>query len=72
MDGFVGGIVALLALVFVLWLYIFLPASMATSRGRSALGWVVLTLMFSPIITVIALLVLGPTVETVLARERAK
>jgi hypothetical protein len=69
MDVVVVGVVAL-ALIF--WLYIWLPASMAADRGRSSLGWVLLTIFFSPLITIIALLVLGPTVETALARMRRK
>lgn len=62
----------LLALAFTFWLYIWLPASMAADRGRSSLGWVFLTIIFSPIITIIALLVLGPTVEMALARMQKK
>lgn len=52
---------AVVVLIFVLWLYFWLPASMAAKRGRSALGWVILTFIFSPLVTIIALLVLGPT-----------
>ncbi|WP_165899106.1 hypothetical protein [Rhodovulum steppense] len=63
----IGGV---LVFCLALWLYILLPASMATDRGRSAVGWVCLTLIFSPFLTIIALLVLGPTVETTLARFR--
>lgn len=70
MDGTAGGIGVLLMLAFVFWLYIWLPASMAADRGRSSVGWVILTIVFSPFITIIALLVLGPTVETALARLR--
>lgn len=42
-----------------LWLYIFLPVSMAKKRGRSALGWVLLFLIISPLWGVILLLILG-------------
>lgn len=56
-----------LGLYLVGWLYFWLPASMAEDRGRSAFGWVILTLFLSPVVTIIALLVLGPTVETAVA-----
>ncbi|WP_114287736.1 hypothetical protein [Candidatus Halocynthiibacter alkanivorans] len=68
MDGIVGFVWVSLILIILGWLYIFLPASMAAERGRSAFGWVLLTLFISPFFTIIALLVLGPTVETALAR----
>ena len=42
-----------------LWLYIFLPVSMARKRGRSALGWVLLFWIISPLWGVILLLILG-------------
>ncbi|TQD33262.1 hypothetical protein FKW81_14770 [Rhodobacter capsulatus] len=70
MDGTAGGIGVILILAFIFWLYIWLPASMAADRGRSSVGWVILTLLFSPFITIIALMVLGPTVEMALARMR--
>lgn len=52
-------IIGLAALFFVLWIYILLPAEMATKRGRSAFGWVVLSLFFSPILACLLLLLLG-------------
>ena len=52
-------IIGLAALFFVLWIYILLPAGMATKRGRSAFGWVVLRLLFSPILACLLLLLLG-------------
>ena len=52
-------IFGLAALFFVLWIYILLPAGMATKRGRSAFGWVVLSLLFSPILACLLLLLLG-------------
>jgi hypothetical protein len=56
-----------LLLLFAIWIYIWLPASMASRRGRSAIGWVLLSLIFSPLLSIIALLVLGRTVEATLA-----
>lgn len=70
MEGVGGFVVALVALSFAFWLYIWLPGSMAVYRGRSPVGWVILTLVFSPFISIIALLVLGPTFE--LASEEAR
>ncbi|NPD21431.1 hypothetical protein [Alterinioella nitratireducens] len=52
-------IIGLAALYVVLWIYILLPAGMATKRGRSAFGWVVLSLIFSPILACLLLLLLG-------------
>jgi hypothetical protein len=52
-------IIGLAALFFILWIYILLPAGMATNRGRSAFGWVVLSLLFSPILACLLLLLLG-------------
>lgn len=68
MDG--GGLFVIFAVVF--WFCIWLPASMAASRGRSVVGWLFLTLVFSPVFTILALLVLGPTVRQVLREERRK
>ena len=65
---------ALLALTVFLCLYLVLPAWMAARRGRSPLGWILMTLLLSPLVTVIALLVLGPTARQTFAdmarRER--
>ena len=43
-------IIGLAALFIVLWIYILLPAGMATKRDHSAIGWVILSLLFSPIL----------------------
>lgn len=53
------GIAALIAIIFVIWLYIVVPAQMAGRRDRSTVGWVLISLIFSPIVAIIALLVLG-------------
>ncbi|MCW9042318.1 MAG: hypothetical protein OQK05_03145 [Pseudopelagicola sp.] len=52
-------VVLLAALVFVLWLYIILPAGMATARGRSAVIWVLISLVGSPLLAILLLLALG-------------
>ena len=62
------GIIVLIALVglFVLWLFwVRIPAQMARERGRSALGWVLLTWMLTPLWTIILLLTLGDSDEKI-------
>ncbi|MAO26230.1 MAG: hypothetical protein CMN19_01985 [Roseovarius sp.] len=49
----------LISLVFIIWLAIFLPASMARTRGRSAVLWVLVSLFLSPLLAILLLLVLG-------------
>ncbi|SEL29733.1 hypothetical protein [Pacificibacter marinus] len=65
------GAASLVGIVLFLWLIVYvcvlLPMSMAAARGRSRLGWLLLTLLFSPFISIIALMVLGPTAELVIA-----
>lgn len=68
MDGGSGGVLIgviffLLILWVTLWLYIFLPADMARQRGRSAVGWVLFSLICSPILAIFLLLVLGRSRE---------
>jgi RsiW-degrading membrane proteinase PrsW (M82 family) len=49
----------LISLVFIIWLAILLPASMARTRGRSAVLWVLVSLFLSPLLAILLLLVLG-------------
>lgn len=56
-DGMI--VFGLAALALVIWLYIFLPAGMAERRGRSQLGWVILSLLFSPVLACLLLALLG-------------
>ena len=68
------GLIVFLAIaaVFVLWLFwVRIPAQMARKRGRSALGWVLLTWVLSPIWTIILLLIAGDSSEKI-AREMAE
>lgn len=58
-DALLPILLGLFALYIVVWLYILLPAGMATSRGRSAIGWVLMSLIFSPILACLLLLLLG-------------
>ncbi|GHC33331.1 hypothetical protein GCM10007291_37940 [Gemmobacter nanjingensis] len=59
MEGLVALLFGLVALWFTLWLFILLPARMAEARGRSAIGWVIVSLFFSPILAVLLLWMLG-------------
>lgn len=52
-------LVGLVTLYVVVWIFILLPAGMATSRGRSAFGWVLVSLLISPILACLLLLMLG-------------
>lgn len=56
---------AIAALVMFWYFWVRLPAQMARNRGRSALGWVLLTWILSPIWTVILLLIVGDSNEKV-------
>lgn len=57
-------IIVLVAILVVLWLFwIHIPASMARNRGRSALGWVLLAWILSPLWIIIILLILGDSKE---------
>jgi len=49
----------LASLYFMFWLFILLPAGMATNRGRSAVGWVMVSVLFSPILACLLLWLLG-------------
>ena len=59
-----ASIIVLVAILVVLWLFwIHIPASMARNRGRSALGWVLLAWVLSPLWIIIILLILGDSKE---------
>ena len=45
--------------------YLWLPAHMASNRGRSSFGWIVLTFMTTPVTTIILLLALGDSDEKI-------
>ncbi|MCF6317406.1 MAG: hypothetical protein L3J30_14280 [Marinosulfonomonas sp.] len=58
-EGALQIVLGLLVLYLVIWFFILLPARMANERGRSAFGWVVLSLLFSPILALLLLWLLG-------------
>ncbi|MGA0543244.1 hypothetical protein [Neotabrizicola sp. VNH66] len=59
MEGIFALLFGLAALWFTLWLFILLPARMAEARGRSAIAWVLLSLIFSPFFSIFFLWLLG-------------
>lgn len=56
---------AILALLFLWYFWVRLPAQMARKRGRSALGWVLLFWIISPFWGVILLLIVGDSQEKI-------
>ena len=58
-DEALAAVFIIVGVFFAFWLYILLPANMAAARGRSAFGWVVLSLLFSPILACLLLMLLG-------------
>ncbi|PTX49132.1 hypothetical protein IQ03_04829 [Gemmobacter caeni] len=64
MSNFAGGVIVVLLLIFNVWLYFFVPASMATERGRSPVAWVIVGLLLTPFAAIIALVFLGGTPGT--------
>lgn len=58
-------LLGLLGLFFVWLFYVRIPAKMARTRGRSALGWVLLTWILSPLWTIILLLIIGDSAEKI-------
>ena len=58
-EGLFFMIFGLAALYFTLWIFILLPARMAETRGRSAFGWVFISIFFSTILLCLFLMFLG-------------
>ena len=66
MTGESISIIAIIsALRLILWLYVFLPAKMARKRGRSAIGWVLLFWIISPLWGIIVLFALGDSKQKI-------
>lgn len=59
MEGLFSLLFGVVAIWFVLWLWILLPARMAEARGRSAVAWVLLSFIFSPFFSIFFLFLLG-------------
>ena len=58
-------IAVLVALTFLYIFWVHIPAKMARKRGRSALGWVLLTWLLQPLWTIILLAILGDSPEKI-------
>jgi O-antigen/teichoic acid export membrane protein len=56
---------AIVALLFLWYFWVRLPAQMARKRGRSAVGWVLLFWFLSPLWGAILLLVVGDSQEKI-------
>lgn len=52
-------LIGLLAIWLVIYIFVLLPMKMAKTRERSPFGWVLISLLFSPLVAIIGLLVLG-------------
>ena len=52
-------VLIIFAFVVVFWIYVLLPMGMAGRLGRSRFGWLLVSLIFSPLAAVILLLLLG-------------
>ena len=65
MDESAIWIVCIIALIigYIFWIHI--PANMARNRGRSALGWVLLTWILQPLWTIVLLAILGDSSEKI-------
>lgn len=58
-------IALIIALSIIYGLYIFLPRKMARDRGRSAIGWVLVFWIVSPLWGIIFLLILGDSKQKI-------
>jgi hypothetical protein len=59
LDGFILVIAYGAMLWLIVWFVIFLPARMAKKRNRSAVIWVLFSIILSPLVAVVLLLLLG-------------
>ena len=57
------GIIGTIIVTWIFWIH--LPIKMARNRGRSALGWVLIFWVTSPLVGIILLLVLGDSKEKI-------
>jgi hypothetical protein len=53
-------VVGVLSLWFLIWLCILLPYRMAEARGRDGYVWVAVSIIGSPFLAIILLLIAGP------------
>ncbi|WP_390914819.1 hypothetical protein [Pseudosulfitobacter sp. SM2401] len=60
METFFIIAITLAIFAFLIWLCIFVPLKMARNRNRSGLGWVLISVLVSPLVAIVALLAMGP------------
>lgn len=58
-DSLVTLLFALTALYLIFWIAVSVPAGMARARGRSAVVWVLISLILSPLVAIFLLWLLG-------------
>ncbi|MEQ5826099.1 hypothetical protein J3456_01870 [Sulfitobacter sp. NFXS29] len=59
MEELLSIVIVLVAVVFVLWIYILLPSDMAKTRGRSQVFWVLVSLLLTPLLAIVLLWLFG-------------
>lgn len=59
LAALLGIVVGAFLLYLVIWLFILLPIEMARARNRSAVVWVLVSLLLSPLVAIIGLALLG-------------
>ncbi len=59
MEPLFGFLFAIIGLAFVIWLWIIVPMNMAQNRNRSALIWVLIAIVGSPLLAILLLYALG-------------
>lgn len=59
MDTILGFALILMAFAFAVWIVIYVPATMAINRDRSAVLWVIVSLLITPLLSILLLWMLG-------------
>ncbi len=59
MDTIFGFALILMAFAFAVWLVIYVPATMAINRDRSAVLWVIVSLLITRLLSILLLWTLG-------------
>ncbi len=59
-------LIGVAVIAFLVWLCVIVPMNMARTRGRSAILWVLVSLLVSPLVSIIVLAAMGPVEEKTL------
>ena len=59
METLLASALVIAILAFVVWISIILPYQMARKRNRSAIVWVLVSLLVSPLVSIIVLAIMG-------------